>query len=810
VRTAALFRKRADVAQAVATRWDYVLVDEVQDLNVPQYEIVQRLVRPHGNLFAVGDDEQSIFSWTGADPRVLLRLREDFGIVRPIVLGKNCRCSRQIFETARRVLAENPQLFDKRLTAERHSEHEVLALAFPDEHAEAGWLIADLSADRDLAGLRWGDYAVLYRKHRVGELLESRLLAAGIPCRLARGRSVAEDEVVGHVVAALRVLRDPGDPVAVAAFARLVFAHHLQEEVQAAAAGRPDDFVDAVRALARSRPASHPDTKRLWRFVYQVENLAALGRQHRSLPALVEDLLSRSIGPYRNVLEERHEELSDPAELPEAGRLAERLDAAISAERPIRIEPQGGLEIALRGMLAAAGVRRVPSSGMGPPARESDVVVRAADGGDAGLALTLFKALQQLHARGLDTALRRYVTFDLETTDNDVATCDIVEIGAARVIDGAVVARFRQLLRPARPISAAAARVHGYTDADVSDAPTFARVWPEFRAFVGGDVLVAHSGQKFDVPVLKRAVAAVAAPGDGAGDLVFYDTLPLARSLAKGSARLTDLAARFGIDPGRPHHALDDAVTLAQVFGELERERLVRARKSLLVNLLDYLGLSLAFEPRATHGGEGQVLFQVARFYALGRYSDCLAFYAAERARTGAASPSVDEVIARLGGAKLMTRLRADRDPAQRYPAAVARLRALMEGDTGTTLEASIDRLLDRVALSTSEGVEAAPDRVNLLTLHSTKGLEFSRVYVVGVEDYELPGYYAATENREDEIQEARRLLYVGMTRARDRLVLTRVEQRFGRSAGGSRFLDEMALASSPPVPPAVRERGNG
>jgi len=111
----------------------------------------------------------------------------------------------------------------------------------------------------------------------------------------------------------------------------------------------------------------------------------------------------------------------------------------------------------------------------------------------------------------------------------------------------------------------------------------------------------------------------------------------------------------------------------------------------------------------------------------------------------------------------------------------------------GGTLE-GIDRLLERVALSTSDGVQASPDRVNLLTLHSTKGLEFSRVYVVGVEDFELPGWRATTDGLQDEIEEARRLLYVGMTRARDRLVLTRVQQRFGRDSGGSQLLEEMAL----------------
>jgi superfamily I DNA/RNA helicase len=98
------------------------------------------------------------------------------------------------------------------------------------------------------------------------------------------------------------------------------------------------------------------------------------------------------------------------------------------------------------------------------------------------------------------------------------------------------------------------------------------------------------------------------------------------------------------------------------------------------------------------------------------------------------------------------------------------------------------------VALSTSDGVEVSPDRVSLLTLHAWKGLEFSRVYVVGVEDFQLPGFRATVELEEDDIAEARRLLYVGITRAQDRLILTRVDRRFGRDSGGGRFLDEMDL----------------
>jgi DNA helicase-2/ATP-dependent DNA helicase PcrA len=113
----------------------------------------------------------------------------------------------------------------------------------------------------------------------------------------------------------------------------------------------------------------------------------------------------------------------------------------------------------------------------------------------------------------------------------------------------------------------------------------------------------------------------------------------------------------------------------------------------------------------------------------------------------------------------------------------------------GESLDEHIVDFLERVALSRNDGVSAERERVNLLTLHSTKGLEFSRVYILGVEDAQLPGGSATRPATPDEIEEARRLLYVGMTRTIDRLVLTRAERRNGQRTGGHRFLDEMGLA---------------
>ena len=785
-RTADLFHRHPAVRDAVAAQWDYVLVDEFQDLDPVQYRILRALVEGHRNCFAVGDDEQSIFSWRGADPEVLRRYASDFGIDQPYVLDLNRRCSSQIFAMARQLLTAEPSLFEKQLRAERHSRHEVTAWHFEDEQAEAAWLIEDLQQDRDAEPRDWGDYAILYRKHSVGVALESALVQSGLPCRLARGRALRDDPVIGFVVAALRVMRSPEDSALVEAFARRVLPRHLVEKILRQP-GQDEDFLAAVRAFARESPSSAPETKQAWRFVYHVQNLAGTWQAASTLHGLVQDLLSQQVGEYRNPLDDRHDELTDPARFPGAPELAGGLSAALHGRQQVWLPSGRGIEIALRGMLLASGVTTVEYLAAPDRAREPGP-------GDLTLEsdpLTLFKALQLLHSRDFGEEFDSFVAFDLETTDKDTETCAVVEVGAVRVRGGEVVDRYRAMVCPELPIHPKATEVHGYTDADVAGSPTFREVWPAFRAFVGEDILVAHNGLMFDVPVLRRMAAGL----PGAEGLVFFDSLPLARSLTSGSAKLVDLAERFGIDPGRSHHADDDAETLGRVFVELGKQKVARARKASLVNLMDWLGVGLALEDPRPGSAEARTLLEISRARALGRYSSCLESYEMERTRLAdPAVPPVDALIDALGGQRLMDRLRQEREPEDRYPEAIARLRGIIAASETDSMEESVDRLLEHVALSTSDGAEVDRHQVNLLTLHATKGLEFSRVYVVGVEDYQLPGYYQTVDNRLGEIREGRRLLYVGMTRAIDRLVLTRVARREGKDAGGSRFLREMGV----------------
>ncbi len=800
-RTATLFANYDDIADLVAARWDYILVDEFQDLNPRQYAVVKRLAERHRNLFVVGDDEQSVFSWTGADPQVLVQFSNDFGIKKRFLLDENRRTARQIFEPARRLLQHNPTLFaDKELRAERESEHPVSVLNFENEGTEARWLLADLVSDQASEGLAWGEYGVLYRKHETGDVLEAEFLRAGIPCRLAAGRALQDDPVVRYLVAALRVIAEPGDPLRQEAFVRVVLPQNQWASIVSEAERLKQEPLAWMRALAKRMGKDDEAGKKLRRADYALLNLPALARKRSTLAGLVEDLLSQRVGEYRTVLEDRHEELTDPASDPGIVALAGRLGGALHGRKRVWLPRMGGLELALSGLLLRAGLTSVTYLDEAGRPGPDDVILTEQDGGRAGLSLGLFKSLQMVHSSALDDAFRDFVVVDLETTDKDTATCDIVELGAVRVRDGRVVDEYHQLVRPRMAITEGARKTHGITDAELEDQPALDEVWPTFRTFCGDDILIAHNGNGFDFPILRRLGADLV---EGA-DFVSYDSLPLSRTLHPGSRKLEDLAHHFGIPLAQAHRAHEDARALALVFLRLQAEKLTLARKTALVHLLDYLGLAFALADPKRLGGEAEKLWDISRRFALGRYSDCLEYYRLQRAAPGAFdAPSVEQVIQILGGQRELERMRKEKSAEARYPAAMARLRRLLDEASGESLTDQLRRFLDRIALSRSDAAEKDPDlafRVNLLTLHSTKGLEFSRVYIVGVED----GQFLSTPRDgsampDAELQESRRLLYVGMTRAKDRLVMTRTEQRKGLPTGGYRFLEEMGFTPAPP-----------
>ncbi|HJQ20050.1 MAG TPA: 3'-5' exonuclease, partial [Gemmatimonadaceae bacterium] len=185
-----------------------------------------------------------------------------------------------------------------------------------------------------------------------------------------------------------------------------------------------------------------------------------------------------------------------------------------------------------------------------------------------------------------------------------------------------------------------------------------------------------------------------------------------------------------------------------------------------------------------------------------GVFSEALEYYEVMRREAGGGSaPPLEKVIAELGGLEAMERIRRAKSAEERYPTSMQRLRMLSTGTSGAPIQEQVKTLLERVALSGREADTDEHGRANLLTLHATKGLEFSRVYLIGAEDAQF-----STENQSrEELEESRRVFYVGMTRARDRLVITRALVRNGKPTGGATYLDELGVSRpADPRPPLV------
>lgn len=796
---------------AIRARWDVVLVDEFQDLNPVQYRVVRALARTHQHVFAVGDDDQSIYSWAGADPAVFTHFVNDFGITSRIHLGENHRCPADIFALSRKLVDVNQPIFGDREAprADRPSRYPITVAWFETDEEETAWLVGDIRRDRDTHGHQWGDVALLYRKHEIGDMLETACINAGIPCRRAQGRSLADDPVVGYVVAAARVIHTPRDELHREAFFKVVLPHALFNEARAKADENDSTLWAQLRHMASQLPRADDGARQIRRALADCNNLEAVGKQQSNLLALVQELLSRRVGRLRSVLDEHHDDLTDPAGDPEIVALASRLRAARTARVRVLVPPMNGADIPIKAMLDAIGVRAVradhdeAAEATDAPADHDDAAApepRAErlspdDVPSTGLALRVFKAAQLLEMESSAVAFTNFTAVDLETTDRDTATAEIVEIAAVRVRDGHIAETFSSLVKPSVPMHAAASAVTGIRDADLAGAPSFADIWPRFREFAGSDVLVAHNGYDFDFPILSRMAREV---GD-AFDAITFDSLPLARDLFPTSRKLVDLARHFEIDTGQSHRALDDTRALAQVMLKLGSMKLARSRKTALVDLLGHLGIALALAGNDALSDEARLFRdKLTTVFVLGRYGHALDSY--EEARAGDPSiPAMEEIVARLGGAEKMNSIRRERTADERYPAAMQRLRRLIADLQPGTLDEQLSQFLQRVTLSRWDGEEPAHERVNLLTLHATKGLEFSRVYVVGCEDSQLPGGSPTKGPTAQEVEEGRRLLYVGMTRTIDRLSLTYCASRNGKPAGGHQFLDEMGLVPESP-----------
>jgi DNA helicase-2/ATP-dependent DNA helicase PcrA len=211
-----LLQEHDDLRERYAERYLYVLVDEYQDTNRPQYELVRMLAARHRGLCVVGDPDQSIYAWRGADIRNILSFERDWSDVRVVVLDQNYRSTQNILSAASGLINHNPGRPPKNLWSERGEGEPVCELVFVDDDQEARGITRIIGAKRSREGRPLGDFVLLYRTNAQSRVLERALRGAGLPYTVVGGLRFYERAEIKDALAWLRCLVNPRDTVSLA------------------------------------------------------------------------------------------------------------------------------------------------------------------------------------------------------------------------------------------------------------------------------------------------------------------------------------------------------------------------------------------------------------------------------------------------------------------------------------------------------------------------------------------------------------------------------------------------------------------
>jgi DNA helicase-2/ATP-dependent DNA helicase PcrA len=213
VLTVKLFQEHPDVLARWKERFHHVLVDEFQDTNVAQWEMVRLLTEERRNVMVVGDSDQSIYKFRGADFRNLMRFEEVFPESSIIVLDQNYRSTQNILDAANAVIANNAARRPKHLWTEQVGGELITRYHAEDEHDEASYISHEISRLVDTEGYRFGDVAVFYRTNAQSRVVEESLVRSGIPYRVVGGVKFYDRREVKDILAYLRALVNPDDEV---------------------------------------------------------------------------------------------------------------------------------------------------------------------------------------------------------------------------------------------------------------------------------------------------------------------------------------------------------------------------------------------------------------------------------------------------------------------------------------------------------------------------------------------------------------------------------------------------------------------
>lgn len=206
-----LFQNHPEALEKWQRKLKYLLIDEYQDTNACQYKLVRMLTGVEGRFTAVGDDDQAIYGWRGADVENLRQLTEDFSRLKVIKLEQNYRSTVRILRAANQVITNNPKLFEKKLWSELGTGDMIQVSAARDEEHEAEMVVMKLMAHKFEHRTRYADYAILYRGNHQARIFEQQLRNHKIPYTVSGGQSFFDKAEIKDIVAYLRLVANEDD-----------------------------------------------------------------------------------------------------------------------------------------------------------------------------------------------------------------------------------------------------------------------------------------------------------------------------------------------------------------------------------------------------------------------------------------------------------------------------------------------------------------------------------------------------------------------------------------------------------------------